>query len=57
MYRYSDTYHCLTEFQNLVKSLRAEIPRLSLICLTHIAHAFGSSRIYDEILTKMILER
>ena len=55
--RYSDCYHCLVEFQDLLKCLHTEIPRLSFICLTHIAHALGGHRVYDETLIKIILER
>ncbi|XP_043528613.1 FAST kinase domain-containing protein 5, mitochondrial [Frieseomelitta varia] len=55
--RYSDCQHCLKDFQELLLSLRDEIPRLSLKCLIHTTHTFGSLRIYDEILTNKILQR
>ncbi|XP_026294818.1 uncharacterized protein LOC113218594, partial [Apis mellifera] len=55
--RYSDCVHCKEEFQILLKSLHDIIPNLSLKCLVHIAHAFGSLHVYDEILTNKIIER
>ena len=55
--RYSDCLHCLKDFQKLLNSLHGQIPRLSLKCLTHITQAFGSSRVYDEILTNAIIQR
>ncbi|CAL7937076.1 unnamed protein product [Xylocopa violacea] len=55
--RYSNCVHCLDNFQYLLISLREEIPRLSLQCLTHITQAFGALRVYDKILTDSILER
>lgn len=56
-YRYSECIHCKEEFQLLLKYLRDIIPNLSLLCLIHIAHAFGSLHVYDEILTNKIMER
>lgn len=56
-YRYSDCIHCKEEFKILLNSLHDIIPKLSLQCLIHIAHAFGSLHVYDEILTKKIIER
>lgn len=55
--RYSDCLHCLKDIEELFKSLHGEIPRLSLKCLTHITHAFGALRVYDEILTNTIIQR
>ncbi|XP_033187698.2 FAST kinase domain-containing protein 5, mitochondrial [Bombus vancouverensis nearcticus] len=55
--RFSNCLHCLQIFQELLISLHDEIPRLSLKCLTHITHAFGSFRVYDEILTNSIIQR
>ncbi|XP_043605428.1 FAST kinase domain-containing protein 5, mitochondrial [Bombus pyrosoma] len=55
--RYSDCLHCLKDIQELFKSLHGEIPRLSLKCLTHIAHALGALRVYDEILINTIIQR
>ncbi|XP_031774544.1 uncharacterized protein LOC105736416 [Apis florea] len=55
--RYSDCIHCKEEFKILLNSLHDIIPKLSLQCLIHIAHAFGSLHVYDEILTKKIIER
>lgn len=55
--RYTGCKFCIPEFQELLKSLDKEIPRLPLKCLTHIAHAFGGIRVYDEDLTIQIVER
>lgn len=55
--RYSEVPYCVVEVQKLLKALHSEIPRLSLKCLTHIMHAFGGIRIYDEKLINIILER
>lgn len=55
--RYSDCQHCLKDFQELLFSLHDEVPRLSLKCLIHTTHTFGSLRIYDEIITNKIVQR
>lgn len=55
--RYSDCCHCLGPLQDLFVSVRAEIPRLPLVCLTHIVHTLGGQRFYDKILLDSILER
>ncbi|CAD1470020.1 unnamed protein product [Heterotrigona itama] len=55
--RYSNCQHCLKDFQDLLLSLRDEVPRLSIICLIHMTHTFGALRIYDEILTNKIAQR
>ncbi|KOX69690.1 hypothetical protein WN51_04972 [Melipona quadrifasciata] len=54
--RYSDCQHCLKDFQELLLSLHDEVPRLSLKCLIHTTHTFGSLRVYDEILTNKIVQ-
>ncbi|XP_012136591.1 FAST kinase domain-containing protein 5, mitochondrial isoform X2 [Megachile rotundata] len=55
--RYTGCRYCMAEFQELLNSLNSEIPRLPLKCLTHIAHAFGGIRVYNEPLTTQIVER
>ncbi|XP_017879394.1 uncharacterized protein LOC108624522 [Ceratina calcarata] len=55
--RYSETLYCMLEIQQLLKALHPEIPRVSLRCLTHIMHALGGIRIYDEELINSILDR
>ncbi|XP_076675959.1 FAST kinase domain-containing protein 5, mitochondrial [Andrena cerasifolii] len=55
--RYSDCCHCLGPLQNLFISVRAEIPRLPLVCLTHIVHTLGGQRFYDKILLDSIVKK
>ncbi|XP_076760973.1 FAST kinase domain-containing protein 5, mitochondrial [Xylocopa sonorina] len=47
----------IDSLQNVLISLRSEVPKLSLKSITHIAQAFGSRHVYDEILVNNILKR
>ncbi|KZC11723.1 FAST kinase domain-containing protein 5 [Dufourea novaeangliae] len=55
--RYSDYCHIVPLFQELLVSLRPQIPNLQLYAVTHISHAMGSLRVYDEILMDNIITR
>ena len=53
--RYSDCCHCLGPLHDLFISLRTKIPRLPLLCLTHIVHTLGGQRFYEKVLLDSIL--